>query len=113
MKNIDSVREKLAQHWLDAMSLDELKGFYSEKTDEYLRQEADEDVLEYARDAGIDIEGSEDEAAVIWAEIDAGMHDTSDGYAPDAVLLGDDGWSVSYAPRVEGGIRWETKVRNI
>lgn len=54
----------------------------------------------------------EEIAAQIWAEIDAGHHDTSDGHAPDAVILGDDGgWSVSYAPRVEGGIRWEQKVR--
>ena len=52
-------------------------------------------------------------AAEIWAEIDVGDHDASDGHAPDAVIKGDDGvWSVSYAPVVEGGIRWEQKVRN-
>jgi hypothetical protein len=52
-------------------------------------------------------------AAQIWAEIEAGHHDASDGHKPDAVLQGDDGsWSISYAPVVQGGIRWEQKVRN-
>ncbi len=52
-------------------------------------------------------------AAQIWSDIDAGHHNAGDGHEPDAVIKGDDGvWSVSYAPKVEGGIRWETKVRN-
>ena len=53
------------------------------------------------------------EAAEIWAEIDAGYHNASDGHTPDLVIKSDDGvWSVSYAPVVEGGIRWEQKIRN-
>jgi len=47
----------------------------------------------------------------IWAEIDAGHHDASDGHKPDAVLQSDDGWFVVYAPIVEGGIQWEQQVR--
>ena len=51
------------------------------------------------------------EAHAIWAEIDAGHHNTSDGHEPDSVILNDGSWFVSYAPIVEGGIRWETQVR--
>ena len=48
----------------------------------------------------------------IWAEIDNGYHNTSDGHKPDAVLQNDDGsWFVVYAPIVEGGIQWEQQVR--
>jgi hypothetical protein len=50
-------------------------------------------------------------AAQIWAEIDVGYHNTSDGHEPDSVILNDGSWFVSYAPIVEGGIRWETQVR--
>ena len=47
----------------------------------------------------------------IWAEIDDGYHNTSDGHKPDAVLQNDDGWFVIYTPIVEGGIQWKQQVR--
>ena len=50
----------------------------------------------------------------IWEEILRGDHDTSDGHAPDSVGQDIDGnWFVSYPPIVDGGIRWENKVRSI
>jgi len=50
----------------------------------------------------------------IWEEILRGDHDTSDGHAPDSVGQDIEGnWFVSYPPIVDGGIRWENKVRGI
>ena len=54
MKSIDTIKEELAQAWLERMSLDELQSYYLEKTEEFLDQESDEDVLGYAEDCGID-----------------------------------------------------------
>jgi hypothetical protein len=56
MKNIDTIKEELAQAWLERMGLDELQSYYLEKTEEFLDQESDEDVLGYAEDCGIDID---------------------------------------------------------
>ena len=51
--NIETIKEKIIQQWVDSMSLDELIGFYVEKTEEFLNQHGNEDIINFALDCGV------------------------------------------------------------
>ena len=50
--------------------------------------------------------------ARVWAEVERGVHDTTEGHRPSSVVVVDDCVVVHY-PGKPGGIPWETKVRYV
>lgn len=51
--NIETLKEKIIQRWVDSIDLDDLVSFYAEKQEEFLNQQGDEDIINIALDCEV------------------------------------------------------------